>query len=1125
VPGTQPIIVVGHQRNDIDYLSLLLSNHLKHPSMSTREGALTIQDNYFSSPFLYHFVHHHKTESSDDDIIRVLQLHVEEGFDTQKRWGLAIPYSLYTKIKKANAFENALFLFLLSETENVLDVSADKLPSMKEMLSELEKNTHTIFNTIYFYSNPLRILQYCEQILDVRLFDVEKITPQPFAIADNRWHSKEEIFRLRQLDSIRPFYSQAQPLLYIIQPSSVISPTLISARITALLLSLPENLSIIIIGEDVALNEIPHWDRFRSLADIECLSTHQDIIPTINTLLASRTEDLILYDDLQLQFSYAEMLSKVLTQACSAAFSVIGFEHDKASLSLAEILSTVHPVHNLLFRRNDCQQLGGFDDSLGIEASLWDLSIRLLASSTKKVGILKGEISYDATTLSLPESDTIDQSREVLHKHKSLLQTVIDELTPLIESRKHQEEWQRLYTRLSAQQLLLGHSRDELTSMQLLNHQLHQRIQYLEANRYHKLMVQIRRIKKIFFKKKSPGTGTLKRMLQSIRFLFSRAGFGIFRKILSKFLKHLYLWVEKRPVEIVYLNESNNQGIYNYHNWIVNKLNRKSLAESYEAEKSDYPKQPLLSIVMPVYNPPLRYLKEAIESVIDQLYPHWEVCMADDCSPDPKVRKLLKAYAAKDPRIKVVYRTENGHISAASNSALDIAQGEYIVLMDHDDLLSKHCLWEVVKAIQNHHQPDILYADEDKIDDNHFHQSAYFKPDWSPDHLLSKNYIGHVCVLKKSIVDQIGGFRMGFEGSQDYDLLLRATECTQHIVHIPKVLYHWRIHGLSAAKGEDVKPYAYIAAKKALEETLVRRGLSGKVKYLSGLRGYAIDFDVEREDLVSIIIPTKDQTELLRNAVDSILEKTSYSNYEIIILNNNSTSEQLHHFLEEYTQRYPKLIRAVDAHFPFNFSKLMNLGASLSAGKYLLLLNNDVEVIDEHWLTHMVSYAQQDHIGAVGARLLYPDDTIQHAGVIIGLGGIAGHAFTGQYRDDPGYFNLIQSVTNFSAVTAACLLVRKSLFDEVGGMDETFEVEYNDVDFCLQLREAGYYNVYLPQVELYHYESATRGHPHQSKSSYERHVREMALFTNKWQAIIDRDPFYNPNLHLGVHDFTMDLNA
>lgn len=1125
VPGTRPIILVGHQRNDIDYLSLLLSNHLKHPSMSQREGALTVQDNYFSSPFLYHFVHHNQSETAEDDIIRILQLHVEEGFDTQKRWGLAIPYSLYTMLKKANAFENALFLFLLSETENVLDLSSDKLPLMNEMMSELEENTHTIFNTIYFYSNPLRILQYCQQILDVRLFDVEKITPQPFEVADNRWHSKEEIFRLRQLDSLRPLYSQAQSLLYIIHPSSVISPTLISARITSLLLSLPENLTILIVGKDVALNEIPHWDQLRSIADIESLSMTQDIVQTINTLLASRNEDLIFYDDLQLQFSYAEMFSKVLEQDNSAAFSVIGFEHKKASISLAEIVSTVHPVHNLLFRRNDCQQLGGLDDSLGIEASLWDLGIRLLASSTKKVGILSGEISYDASTLSLPESDAIHPTREVLHKHKSLLQTLIDELTPLIESRKHQEEWQRLYTQLSAQQLLLGHSREELTSMQLLNRQLHQRIQYLEANRYHKWMVQIRRIKKIFFKKKSPGTGTLKRMLQFIRFLFSQAGFGIFRKIVSKVLKHLYLWVEKRPVEIVYLNETNNHGIYNYHNWIVNKLNQKQLEESYEVEKSEIKEQPLLSIIMPVYNPPLRLLKEAIESVIAQLYPHWELCIADDCSPNPKVRKLLRAYAAKDQRIKVVYRTENGHISAASNSALAIAQGEYIVLMDHDDVITSHCLWEVVKAIQNNHQPDILYSDEDKIDENHFHQSAYFKPDWSPDHFLAKNYMGHVCVIKKTIIDQIGGFRLGFEGSQDYDLLLRATECTQRIVHIPKVLYHWRIHSLSAAKGEDVKPYAYIAAKKALEETLIRRGLSGKVKYLSGLRGYTIDFDVVKEDLVSIIIPTKDQTELLRNAVDSILEKTSYSNYEIIILNNNSTSEQLPNFLQEYTQRFPDKVRAVDAHFPFNFSKLMNLGASLSAGKYLLLLNNDVEVIDEHWLTHMVSYAQQGHIGAVGARLLYPDDTIQHAGVIIGLGGIAGHAFTGQYRDEPGYFNLIQSVTNFSAVTAACLMVKKSLFDEVGGMDETFEVEYNDVDFCLQLRKAGYYNVYLPQVELYHYESATRGHPHQSKSSYERHVREMALFKKKWQSIIDRDPFYNPNLHVGVHNFTMDLNA
>ncbi|GBL34566.1 uncharacterized protein y4gI [Filimonas sp.] len=374
-------------------------------------------------------------------------------------------------------------------------------------------------------------------------------------------------------------------------------------------------------------------------------------------------------------------------------------------------------------------------------------------------------------------------------------------------------------------------------------------------------------------------------------------------------------------------------------------------------------------------------------------------------------------------------------------------------------------------------------------------------------------------------MDQIGGFRLGFEGSQDYDLMLRATEKTNKIVHIPKVLYHWRIHQLSAAQGEDVKPYAYVAAKKALEEALARRGLKGDVKYLSGLRGYKIDYDVTKMALVTIIIPTKDQTALLKNTIDSIMSITDYKHYEIIVLNNNSTSKEFYAWAEEYTTKYPDLIQVVEAHFPFNFSKLMNIGAGLAKGEHLLLLNNDVEIIHTDWLEIMVSYAQQKRIGAVGVKLLYPDDTIQHAGVIIGLGGIAGHSFVGAYKDDAGYFNYIQSVNNYSAVTAACLMCRKEVFNAVGGMDETFEVEYNDVDFCLKLMEAGYNNVYLPQVELYHYESATRGHPHQSKPSYERHLKEMKLFKDKWQPVIDHDPFYNPNLNLGAHDFSMNFSA
>jgi GT2 family glycosyltransferase len=400
----------------------------------------------------------------------------------------------------------------------------------------------------------------------------------------------------------------------------------------------------------------------------------------------------------------------------------------------------------------------------------------------------------------------------------------------------------------------------------------------------------------------------------------------------------------------------------------------------------------------------------------------------------------------------------------------------------------------------------------------------HFKPDWSPDNLLSRNYFGHVVVMRKELVDSVGGFRLGFEGSQDYDIILRTTELTSKIGHIPKVLYHWRIHEKSAAQGEDVKPYAYIAAKKALEEALERRNTPGEIQYLSGLRGYRVIYDVVKHGKVSVIIPTKDQVKLLKNTIDSIIQKTSYTDYEIILLNNNSNTQEFFDFRDEYTKKYPTLFRCIEANFPFNFSKLMNIGVAESTGEYMLLLNNDVEVIAPDWMTTMVSFAQHKDIGIVGAKLLYPDDTIQHAGVLIGLGGVAGHAFTHAYKDDPGYFNYIQSVNNYAAVTAACMMCRKDVFLEVNGMEESFEVEYNDVDFCLKVLDKGYYNVYVPEVVLYHFESATRGHPHQNSASYARHVREIALFKEKWQKYIDHDPYYNPNLNRGVHDFSMDMS-
>jgi GT2 family glycosyltransferase len=515
----------------------------------------------------------------------------------------------------------------------------------------------------------------------------------------------------------------------------------------------------------------------------------------------------------------------------------------------------------------------------------------------------------------------------------------------------------------------------------------------------------------------------------------------------------------------------------------------------------------------------------AIDSIIEQPYKNWELCIADDCSTNPKIISLLKSFQKIYINIKVVFRPLNGHISASTNSALEIATGDYILFMDHDDLLTQNCLYEFAKHINRNPDVDIIYSDEDKINDAGIHVVPFFKPNWSPHNLLSRNYFGHAVVMKKQLADQLGGCRVGFEGSQDYDLILRAVECTDKIGHIPKVLYHWRIHSLSAAQSEEVKPYAYIAAKKAIYESIDRQGLSGEVKFLAGLRGYSVRFNLLSEGKVSIIIPSKDQAGLLENCLESIYNLTSYKNFEVIVINNNSISSDFFKLIKKYEGLHPDSFRSIDLNIPFNFAALMNKGVEASTGEYILLLNNDIEIIHTDWLYNMVAYAQLKNVGAVGAKLLYPDDTIQHAGVIIGLGGVAGHAFVNQHKDDPGYFNYIQSVSNYSAVTAACLMCRKEVFLEINGMEEELAVEYNDVDLCLKMIVKGYHNVYLPHVELYHFESVSRGHPHLSKESYERHIKEIGIFSKKWGKYIKNDPCYNPNLNLGVHDFSMNFSA
>lgn len=509
-------------------------------------------------------------------------------------------------------------------------------------------------------------------------------------------------------------------------------------------------------------------------------------------------------------------------------------------------------------------------------------------------------------------------------------------------------------------------------------------------------------------------------------------------------------------------------GSIDYAEWITRHENIDLKSQQEQSKKFDY--RPLISIAMPVYNVEIKWLEKCIDSVINQTYDNWELCISDDASTDPKIKKCLEAYEKKEPRIKVVFRKENGHISLATNSALEIATGEFIALLDNDDELPPHALFEVVKVLNERPELDVIYSDEDKIDAEGNRFDPHFKADWSPDTLMGNNYISHLSVYRSSIVKSLGGFRKGYEGSQDYDLVLRVTEQIpeDHIYHIDKVLYHWRtIPGSTASSGE-AKSYIYDSGVKALTDTLNRRGIKGTVRpgLISGF--YEVTYEVLQEELVSVIIPTKNGYDDLKLCVDSIIEKTSYPNYEIIIADNGSTDPKMQELFAEYKKQLNErfIVELID--IPFNYSRINNLAAEKASGKYLLFLNNDTEVIEPNWMTTMVSYAQFDRIGCVGAKLYYPDDTTQHAGVLVGIGGVAGHALNNYDRTHCGYFGRLVIDVNYLAVTAACMMVKAADFKAVNGFDETLEVAFNDVDLCLKIYELGRYNVYAHQVELYH---------------------------------------------------------
>jgi glycosyltransferase involved in cell wall biosynthesis len=570
----------------------------------------------------------------------------------------------------------------------------------------------------------------------------------------------------------------------------------------------------------------------------------------------------------------------------------------------------------------------------------------------------------------------------------------------------------------------------------------------------------------------------------------------------------------------LFFTRKKHTALYPYAAWVVayDTLTSEQLA-TLRRKATSVPSRPLISVIIPVYNTPERWLTKAIESVRSQAYPNWELCIADDASTEPHLRPLLEEYRRKDARIKVVFRSENGRVSAASNSALELATGEFATLLDHDDELAPHALLCCAEIILAHADAEVIYSDEDKIDEQGYRFDPYFKPDWNPDLLTSQNYFSHLCVYRTAMLRAIGGFRTGFEGSQQWDIVLRIVERIQprQIHHIPRVLYHWRAVAGSTAMRRDERDYASISARKALEEHFARVGPKVSLHPVRGGHWHIQYPRPEPPPLVTLIIPTRNCLKLLATCVESIFAKTSYPNFEILVADNDSNDPELIAFYERMKSR--GRFNVLPCPGPFNFSAIVNRAGQHAHGEIVGLLNNDLEIIHAEWLDEMVSHAVRPEIGAVGAKLFYPDFRIQHAGVITGLGGIAGHVFRGLPRHEAGLKYRPHVVQNFSAVTAACLVIRKSVYLEAGGFNEhQLKVAYNDVDFCLKVQSLGYRNLYTPFAELIHHESASRG-ADDTPEKMRRFQQEVEFIKAQWGERLLNDPAYNPNFSLDNEDF------
>lgn len=621
----------------------------------------------------------------------------------------------------------------------------------------------------------------------------------------------------------------------------------------------------------------------------------------------------------------------------------------------------------------------------------------------------------------------------------------------------------------------------------------------------------------------------IKHRINQIKFYIKKYGF-------TKTVKKCIKTVLRKVVRFLKGEKDLQYG--DYGGWI--KYNEPKDVDLKNQMKVKFQNQPKISVIVPMYKTKEKFFKDLVNCMINQTYSNWELCLADG---SPEKNDNLKKYYEKDERIKYKFLNENKGIAGNTNAAIDMATGDYIALLDHDDILAEYALYEVVYNINKFPNAEFLYSDEDKIDENDNRYDAYFKPDFAPDTLRCQNYICHFSIFKKELMQKLNGFKADYDGAQDYDIFLRMSEIVkpENIKHIPKILYHWRVHNESTAKlNSNAKNYAFEAGKKAIEDHLKRIGLKGTVSEgcIDGI--YRIDYEVIGNPKVSIIIPNKDGKDILKVCIDSILEKTTYKNYEIIVVENNSDTEEIFEYYKEISQNekirvvnYNKNVEIIgneEKELPqrvgelrkgFNYSAVINFGVRNSDGDYTIQLNNDTEVITPNWLEILLGFVQRKDVGAVGVKLYFPDETIQHAGIIVGIGGIAGNRFKSIPKNGHGYFAKESMIENLSAVTAACIITPRSIYEEVGYMDEGLAVAFNDVDFCLKIREKGYLVVYNPFVEFWHYESKTRGQEN-TPAKIKRFQGEICRFEQRWGEILDEgDPYYNINLSLDTEVYHM----